>query len=377
MSSELFTPIALRSLSLPNRVVIAPMCQYSADDGSATDWHMMHLGSLAISGAGLLMIEATAVERPGRITHGCLGLYSDSNELALAHVLAACRRLGNTPIGIQLGHAGRKASAQRPWEGGGSLKPDQDSWPTVAPSAIPMDTNWQTPREATGADLARIQSAFVDATRRAQRLGLDLVEAHCAHGYLLHAFLSPVSNRRADRYGGSLENRMRFPLEVIDAMRAVWPEEKPLGVRVSATDWLEDGFTVEDAVVFARAAKKRGVDYICASSGGISLKASIPLGPGYQVALAQRIRREAGIATRAVGLIADPYQAERIVNSGEADMVAMARAFLDNPRWVWHAAEALGATASNPVQYARARADAWPGAKIARPRPAPSGIAAQ
>jgi 2,4-dienoyl-CoA reductase-like NADH-dependent reductase (Old Yellow Enzyme family) len=377
MSSQLFTPIALRGLTLPNRVVVAPMCQYSADDGSATDWHTVHLGSLAISGAGLLMIEATAVERPGRITHGCLGLYSDSNELALAHVLATCRRIGNTPIGIQLAHAGRKASAQRPWEDGGSLKPEQDSWPTMAPSAIPLDTGWQTPREATVADLARIKAAFVEGTRRAQRLGLDLVEAHCAHGYLLHTFLSPLSNRRTDRYGGNTGNRMRFPLEVIEAMRAVWPAEKPLGVRISATDWLDDGFKIEDAVVFAREAKALGVDYICASSGGVSLKAQVPLGPGYQVPLAHRIRREAGIPTRAVGLIADPYQAERIVASGEADMVAMARAFLDNPRWVWHAAEALGATASYPVQYVRVRADVWPGAKIARPHPAPSGIAAQ
>ncbi len=349
--SQLFTPITLRGLTLPNRVVVAPMCQYSADDGSATDWHMMHLGSLGISGAGLLMIEATAVERLGRITHSCLGLYSDSNELALVHVLAACRRLGNTPIGIQLAHAG--------------------------PSAIPMDAGWTTPREATAADLARIKNAFVEGTRRAQRLGLDLVEAHCAHGYLLHTFLSPLSNHRTDRYGGSAENRMRFPLEVIEAMRTAWPEEKPLGVRVSATDWLDDGFAIEDAVVFAREAKARGVDYICASSGGISLKAQVPLAPGYQVALAQRIRRETGIATRAVGLIADPHQAERIVSSGEADMVAMARAFLDNPRWVWHAAEALGATASYPVQYARVRPETWPGSKIARPQAAPPGIAAQ
>ncbi|MGH7124151.1 MAG: NADH:flavin oxidoreductase/NADH oxidase [Stellaceae bacterium] len=377
MPSQLFTPIALRSLTLPNRIVVAPMCQYSADDGSATDWHRMHLGSFAISGAGLLMIEASAVERPGRITHGCLGLYSETNELALAHVLAACRRFGNTPIGIQLAHAGRKASAQRPWEGGGSLKPEQDSWPTVAPSAIPLDAGWETPREATHADLARIKGAFVEATRRAHRLGLDLVEAHCAHGYLLHTFLSPISNRRTDGYGGSAENRMRFPLEVIEAMRAAWPAEKPLGVRVSATDWLEDGFKVEDAVVFAREAKSLGVDYICASSGGVSLKAQVPLGPGYQVPLAHRIRREAGIATRAVGLIADPHQAEQIVAAGEADMVAMARAFLDNPRWVWHAAEALGAAAAYPAQYARVRADAWPGARIARPRPAPTGIAAQ
>ena len=377
MPSQLFTPITLRGLTLPNRVVVSPMCQYSADDGSATDWHMMHLGSFAISGAGLLMIEATAVERPGRITHGCLGLYSDSNELALAHVLMACRRIGNAPVGIQLAHAGRKASTLPPWEGGGSLKPEQDAWPTVAPSAIPLDANWQTPQEATEADLVRIRNAFVTATHRAERLGLDLVEIHCAHGYLLHAFLSPLSNKRTDRYGGTAENRMRFPLEVIEAMRAVWPEEKPLGLRISATDWLEGGFAIEDAVAFARAAKARGIDYICASSGGISLKASIPIAPGYQVPLAHRIRREAGIATRAVGLIADPHQAERIVSSGEADMVAMARAFLDDPRWVWHAAEVLGAAASYPPQYARARADAWPGAKIARPRPAPSGIAAQ
>jgi 2,4-dienoyl-CoA reductase-like NADH-dependent reductase (Old Yellow Enzyme family) len=377
MPSQLFTPFALRGLTLPNRVVVAPMCQYSADDGSATDWHMMHLGSLAISGAGLLMIEATAVERPGRITHRCLGLYSDSNELALAHVLAACRRLGNTPIGIQLAHAGRKAAAQLPWEGGRSLTPEQDSWPTLAPSAIPLDANWQTPREATDADLARVRNAFVEATRRAERLGLDLVEVHCAHGYLLNEFLSPLSNKRTDRYGGSAENRMRFPLEVLDAMRAAWPERKPLGIRISATDWLEGGFTIEDAVVFAREAKARGVDYICASSGGISLKASIPIGPGYQVPLAQRIRREAGIATRAVGLIADPRQAERIVSLGEADMVAMARAFLDDPRWVWHAVETLGGTAAYPPQYVRARADTWPGAKIARPHPMSPGIAAQ
>jgi 2,4-dienoyl-CoA reductase-like NADH-dependent reductase (Old Yellow Enzyme family) len=377
MPSQLFTPITLRGLTLPNRVVVSPMCQYSADDGSAADWHMMHLGSLAISGAGLLMIEATAVERPGRITHGCLGLYSDSNELALAHVLAACRRLSNTPIGIQLAHAGRKASAQRPWEGGGSLKSDQDSWPTVAPSAIPLDPSWQTPREATGADLARVQNAFVEATRRAHRLGLDLVEVHGAHGYLLHEFLSPLSNRRTDRYGGSLENRMRFPLDVIEAMRAAWPSEKPLGVRISGTDWLEAGFTIEDAVAFAQAAKARGVDYICVSSGGISPKASVPIAPGYQVPLAQRIRREAGIATQAVGLIVDPQEAERIVNSGDADMVALARAFLDNPRWAWHAAEALGGSVPYPPQYLRTRADLWPGAKIVRPRPAPPGLAAQ
>jgi 2,4-dienoyl-CoA reductase-like NADH-dependent reductase (Old Yellow Enzyme family) len=376
MTSQLFTPIALRGLTLPNRIVIAPMCQYSADDGSANSWHMLHLGNLAVSGAGLLMIEATAVERLGRITHGCLGLYSDNNELALAEVVAACRRWGNTPIGIQLAHAGRKGSAQRPWQGGAPLKSHEDPWETVGASAIPMAEGWHTPREASMADLARIRDAFVDATKRAARLGLDLVEVHCAHGYLLHEFMSPLSNTRSDAYGGSLEKCRRFPLEVVESMRAVWPAEKPLGVRITGSDWLEGGLTVEDAVEFTKALKARGVDYVCVSSGGISLKASIPLGPGYQVPFAERIRRETGIATRAVGLIADPRQAERILASGQADMVALARAFLDNPRWVWHAAEALGAKASYPVQYQRSRTELWPGAKIARPQPAPASAAA-
>jgi len=376
MTSQLFTPIALRGLTLPNRIVVSPMCQYSADDGCANSWHMLHLGNLAVSGVGLLMIEATAVERIGRITHGCLGLYSDNCELALAEVVAACRRWGNAPLGIQLAHAGRKGSAQRPWEGGASLKPHEDAWETVAPSPIPMAEGWATPREATLADLARIRDAFAEATRRAARIGLDLVEAHCAHGYLLHEFMSPLSNTRSDAYGGSVENRRRFPLEVVEAMRAAWPAEKPLGLRITGSDWIEGGLTVEDAVAFAKALRERGVDYVCVSSGGVSLKAQIPLGPGYQVPFAERIRREAGIATRAVGLIAEPRQAERIVASGQADMVALARGFLDDPRWVWHAAEALGAEASYPPQYHRTRAAVWPGAKIARPQPAQASAAA-
>jgi 2,4-dienoyl-CoA reductase-like NADH-dependent reductase (Old Yellow Enzyme family) len=375
MPSELFTPIALRNLTLANRIVVSPMCQYSADDGSANDWHMMHLGSLAVSGAGLLMIEATAVEREGRITHGCLGLYSDNNELALAHVIAACRRFGNTPIGIQIAHAGRKGSAQRPWDGGAPLKPEENPWETVAPSAIPMAEGWHTPRAASAEDLARIRDAFAATARRAARLGLDLVEIHSAHGYLLHEFLSPISNRRTDAYGGNRENRMRFPLEVAEAVRAAWPADKPMGARITGTDWIEGGFTVEDAVVYAEALKARGIDYVCVSSGGISLKASIPLGPGYQVPLARKVKRGTGIATRAVGLIVDPHQAERIVASGEADMVALARGFLDDPRWVWHAADALGATAARPPQYARTRRDQWPGAKTLRP--APADLAAQ
>lgn len=377
MSTQLFTPITLRGVTFPNRTVVAPMCQYSADDGAASDWHMQHLGSLALSGAGLLVIEATAVERIGRITHGCLGIYSDNAEYALGRVIAACRRWGNTPIGIQLAHAGRKASAQRPWEGGGPLSAEQDPWVTVAPSAIPMAENWHTPREATAADLARVRDAFVAATVRAARLGIDVVEAHCAHGYLMHEFLSPISNHRTDAYGGSRERRMRFPLEVIEAVRAAWPGGKPLGARITGSDWMEGGLTVEDAVVFARELKTLGVDYVCVSSGGISFKAAVPIGPGYQVPLAQRVRREAGVVTRAVGLIADPRQAERIIASGDADIVAMARAFLDDPRWAWHAAEALGGSAAYPPQYVRSRGDLWPGAKLARPQPATPGIAAQ
>ena len=367
MASSLFTSIDLRDLTLANRIVVSPMCQYSADDGSANDWHMQHLGSLAVSGAGLLMIEATAVERAGRITHACLGLYSEANEAALGRVVAACRRFGNTRLGIQLAHAGRKGSAQRPFEGGRALRPEDGAWLTLAPSAVALDEGWPAPHALTAADLDRIEAAFVAATQRAARLGLDLVEAHCAHGYLLHEFLSPIANKRTDAYGGSLENRMRFPLRVATAMRAAWPAEKPLGARITGTDWLPGGFSVEEAVVFARALKAVGCDYVCVSSGGIVPKAPIPAAPGYQLELAARVRRDAGIAVRAVGLLAEPHQVETVIASGQADMVAMARAFLDDPRWPWHAAEALGASAGYPPQYERSRSTLWPGASLARP----------
>ena len=360
-------PIALRELALPNRIVVSPMCQYSAEDGSATDWHLLHLGSLAVSGAGLLMIEATAVEPAGRISLGCLGLYSDDNEAALRRVVAACRRYGNTPLGIQLAHAGRKGSATKPWQGIRALAPAEGAWQSVAPSALPLDAGWPAPRALAAGDLDRLVAAFAASTRRAARLGLDLVELHCAHGYLLHEFLSPIANRREDALGGSLENRMRFPLRVVGAMREAWPKGKPLAARISGTDWLEGGFTVDEAVVFARALKASGCDYVCVSSGGILGKAPIPISPGYQLALCERVRRDAGIATRAVGLLAEPRQVETVIASGQADMVAMARAFLDDPRWVWHAAEALGAKAAFPPQYERSRADLWPGARLARP----------
>lgn len=368
MSSPLFTPFALRQLTLANRIVVSPMCQYSAEEGSATDWHLLHLGSLAVGGAGLLMIEATAVEAAGRITLGCLGLYSDANEAALARAIAACRRYGNTPLGIQLAHAGRKGSATPPWQGVRPLGAAEGAWQTVAPSALSFDDGWPQPQALDLPAVDRLVESFVGAARRAARLGLDLVELHCAHGYLLHEFLSPIANRRSDAYGGSLENRMRLVLRVAAAVRAAWPAEKPMGVRISGTDWLEGGFRIEEAVVLARALKAAGCDYVCVSSAGILPKAPIPFGPGYQLALAERVRRDAGIATRAVGLIAEPRQAEAAIASGQADMVAMARAFLDDPHWVWHAAEALGAKPAMPRQYERCRADLWPGARLARPR---------
>jgi 2,4-dienoyl-CoA reductase-like NADH-dependent reductase (Old Yellow Enzyme family) len=369
MTSQLFTPIALRGLTLPNRIVVAPMCQYSAIDGSATDWHILHLGSLAVAGPGLLMIEATGVEAAGRITPGCLGLYCDANEAALRRAIAACRAYGKAPIGIQLAHAGRKASCHLTWEGGKPLGADEGAWQTIGPSPIPFDEGWHAPLALDAGGMAHVKAAFLQATMRAERLGLDLIELHSAHGYLMHQFLSPFSNQRSDEYGGSLENRMRFPLEIASALRAVWPAHKPLGVRISASEWMEGGFSLDEAVTYCRELKAIGCDYICVSSGGNAAKARIPFAASYQVPFAARIRREAGVATRAVGLIADPHQAEAILAAGEADMVALARGFLDDPHWVWHAAEALGAEAAYPPQYLRSKPASWPGARIARGEP--------
>jgi NADPH2 dehydrogenase len=357
--SALFSPIRLAGLELPNRLVVSPMCQYSADDGSATDWHMMHLGMLANSGAALVIVEATAVERMGRITHGCLGLYSDDNELALARVIAQCRRRGTAKFGIQLAHAGRKASSQLPWEGGHALKAGQDPWPTVGPSAIPFGESWHTPAAATDADMARVRDAFVAAARRALRIGFDEIELHMAHGYLLHSFMSPVSNTRTDGFGGSMENRLKFPLEVTRAVRAAVPNTVPLGARITGSDWRDGGLTPDDAVTVAKALKGAGLDFVCVSSGGITFDTRNPTGDGYNVALAEKVRRDAGIATRAVGLIFRPQQADAIVAEGQADMVAMARAFLDDPHWGWHAAKALGADVPRPQQYLRVGPKLW------------------
>lgn len=364
MSSVLFSPLKLAGLELANRLVVSPMCQYSSNDGCASDWHMMHLGMLANSGAALVVVEATHVERAGRITHGCAGLYSDDNEAALAHVIREVKRAGTTRFGIQLAHAGRKASSQRPWEGGGALKEGEDPWPTIGPSPIPFGEGWHTPREATEADLDRVRAAFVSAAQRALRIGFDALELHMAHGYLVHSFMSPISNKRKDQYGGSFENRMRFALSIAKAVRAVVPREVPLGARITGSDWHPDGLTPDDAVMIAKALKAEGIDFICVSSGGIAASIRNPTEPGYNVPLAARVKKEAGIATRAVGLIYTPEQAEKIVAEGAADQVAMARAFLDDPHWGWHAAKALGADVARPPQYSRAGPKLWtPAAK--------------
>lgn len=353
--SQLFQPIRLGSVDVPNRIAIAPMCQYSAEDGSATNWHTMHLGNLALSGAGLLIIEATAVTADGRITPTDLGLYSDANEAALGRVVRAIRRHSPVKIFDQLAHAGRKASTSAPWEGGTQIPPDgPGGWRTVAPSPVAFTPGEVDPLGLDDAGLERIKAGFVSAARRAQRLDLDGLEIHAAHGYLLHEFLSPLSNRRADPYGGSLENRMRFPLEVFDAIRGAVPD-MPVGVRVSASDWVENGWDVEQTIAFATALQARGCAYIHASSGGLSPDQKIAVGPSYQVRFAQAIKAAIDIPVIAVGLITEAEQAETILQTGQADMVALARGILYDPRWPWHAAAKLGAKVWAPPQYLRSQ----------------------
>jgi 2,4-dienoyl-CoA reductase-like NADH-dependent reductase (Old Yellow Enzyme family) len=365
MESKLFSPIQLGGVTLPNRIVVSPMCQYSADDGCMNDWHFVHLGHLAYSGAGLLMVEATHVTREGRITHGCTGLYNEQNEATIARVIAHCRRVSKSPIGIQIAHAGRKASSQVPWEGREYLRPDQSPWQTIAPSPLPFGEGWHVPKEMTTRDIREVVDAFVGAAERAKRIGFDVLELHSAHGYLLHQFQSPLSNQRKDEYG---RDRLKFPLEVARAVRDVWPREKALGARITGTDWLDGGLEPEDAVACARELERAGFDFVCVSTGGLLSHARLNLGPAYQVPFAEKVKLASGLKVRAVGMIADPDQAEAIVAEGKADMVAMARAFLDNPRWVWHAAERYGVKLDYPPQYARARHDAWPGTKLVRPQ---------
>ncbi|MFT6581575.1 MAG: NADH:flavin oxidoreductase/NADH oxidase [Alphaproteobacteria bacterium] len=354
MTSKLFEPITMRGVTLPNRIILSPMCQYSACEGNANDWHMMHLGGYALSGLGLVITEAAAVEPRGRITQECVGIYSDDNEEALRRVVAFCRCHGDAPVGIQLAHAGRKASAHRPGEGRGPRADGNRAWRTIAASNIPTDEGWPAPAMMNDEDLAVVKQAFVAAAVRSERAGFDVIELHFAHGYLLHTFLSPLSNTRNDSYGGSLENRMRYPLEVYDAVRAVFPDDKPIGVRVSASDWAAGGWDIDGSVALSAALKARDCDYIAASSGGLVSYQEIDLKPGYQVPFSDEIRSKADIATMAVGLITDPHHAEAILQSGEADMIALARGLLYNPRWAWHASDALGVDRPYiPEQYDR------------------------
>ena len=359
--AKLFSPIRFGALELANRIVIAPMCQYSAEDGRMTDWHVVHLGHLALSGAGLLTIEATAVLPEGRITYADVGLYSDDCEAAMRQVLESVRRWSDMPIAIQLAHAGRKASTEVPWKGGRQLVAAPHGWQTVAPSAIPFQAGDRPPVALDRQGLEKILNAFVDAAKRAARLGLKAVQLHAAHGYLLHEFLSPLSNQRDDEFGGSLENRMRFPLQVFDAVRAAFPHELPVTVRVSGTDWAEGGWTIEDTIAFAQALETRGCSGIHVSGGGLVPTATIPVGPSYQVPLARAVKATVKMPVIAVGLITEFEQAEAILATGDADLVALARAILYNPRWPWHAAAHFGAQVKGPNQYLRSQPRQFPG----------------
>jgi 2,4-dienoyl-CoA reductase-like NADH-dependent reductase (Old Yellow Enzyme family) len=344
----LFTALTLRGLTLPNRLVVAPMCQYSVTEGFVGDYHLAHLGRFALGGFGLVLVEATGVTPEGRISHGDVGLWSDEHVPGLARVVDFLHAEG-AAAGIQLAHAGAKASSRRPWDGGGPVtpedaRPDEEPWPTVSASAVPAGPGWPTPHALTVDELAGVRDAFVAATVRALAAGFDVVEIHAAHGYLLHQFLSPLANHREDGYGGSLEARMRFPLEVVEAVRAAWPDDKPLFVRVSSVDGAPGGVTIEDTVAFAHELRARGVDAVHTSGGGLGSGWEHPIGYGYQVPFAARVRAEADIATVAVGLIVDAHQAEAVVSGGSADLVAIGREAQDDPNFALHAARALTAT---------------------------------
>jgi 2,4-dienoyl-CoA reductase-like NADH-dependent reductase (Old Yellow Enzyme family) len=362
--SFLFSPLTLGGVTLSNRLAVAPMCQYSARDGLPQPWHAQHLGAMALSGCGLVTLEATGVEAIGRITPGDLGLWNDVHEQAYAELLSGLRSYSRPVFGMQIAHAGRKASSNAPWiDRGRPLNAEEGAWQTVAPSPLPFDEGWHTPAALDVAGMTRIREAFVEAARRADRIGFEVLELHGAHGYLISEFLSALANQRDDDYGGSLANRMRFPLEIAAAVREIWPRSKALGVRLNGSDWAEGGVAPEDAVTFSRELRNLGFDFVHVSSGGLAPKAQIPGNqPGYQVPFAQAIKQAVpDLVVIAVGMISDPRHAEEIVASGQADMVALARALLDDPRWGWRAAERLDGPSPVPVQYQRATKRTWAG----------------
>jgi len=336
MASALFSPITLRGLTVPNRAVVSPMCQYNSTDGNANDWHIMHIGQFVLGGFGLIIAEMTDINPVGRISLKCAGLYSDENEKSIKRVLDFAKQYGPSKHGLQIGHAGRKGSTKPPAMGGTPLSKEEGAWETLAPSAIPYDPTWHVPRAMTKDELKSTLDDYVASVKRAERAGYDLLELHAAHGYLLHQFLSPLSNQRTDEYGGSLENRMRFPLEVARAVRAAWPKHKPAFVRISVTDWIEGGVTVAESVAYAKELKAIGYDVVHCTSSGFD-GATIPVGPLYQVPLAEAVRKGADVPTAAVGLITKAQDAEKILENGQADLIALARQALDDPNWPLHA----------------------------------------
>jgi 2,4-dienoyl-CoA reductase-like NADH-dependent reductase (Old Yellow Enzyme family) len=350
LTALLFTPYEMRGLTLENRIVLSPMCQYAASEGNASDWHLMHLGQFACANVGLIITEATGVEPRGRISPQCLGLYSDENQAALARVVRFCREYGRSKFGVQLAHAGRKSSTPASFLARKPIPPEEGGWTPLSPSDY-EDKSHPRPQVMTLADIAQAQRDFVQAVRRAAAIGVDLIELHFAHGYLINSFLSPLINRREDQYGGSLENRMRFGLEIFEQCRVAFPDERPIGVRISAVDWVEGGWTLEDSCVLARELKARGCDYICCSSGGVTLDQKITPGPGYQTPFAEAVRREGAIATMAVGQIWEPQQAEDVLQAGKADMIALGRKFMSNPHWAWTAATYFQQPLPYPPRY--------------------------
>jgi 2,4-dienoyl-CoA reductase-like NADH-dependent reductase (Old Yellow Enzyme family) len=354
MESKLFSPLTLRSLKLKNRIIVSPMCQYSAEHGVANDWHMVHIGSRAIGGAGMIIMEATGVSDIGRITPHCLGLWNETQCKALQPIVRFMKAHGAVPA-IQLAHAGRKASVDVPWRGGKALLPSDGGWIPVAPYALPFKEDSPVPHALSGEGLNEVINQFVHSTKLARQAGFEAIELHMAHGYLMHQFLSPLSNLRTDEFGGSLENRMRFPLQVAAAVRKAWPDELPLLVRLSATDWTDGGWDEKQSVILAKELQKVGVDFIDVSTGGNVARVKIPLEPGYQVPFAAIIKKETGIPTGAVGLITEAQQAEEILSQGKADAIIIARAILRDPYWPLHAAQKLGVDFPPPPQYERSR----------------------
>lgn len=360
--SKLFSSIQLRDLELRDRIVVSPMCQYVSSDGVMNDWHLMHLGQLSMGAGALLFTEATHVSAQGRISPGCAGLWNDEQQSAMQRVVSFCRTHGVAKLGIQIAHAGRKASCNTPLNGSAPLSEDEGAWQTVGPSPVGFGSDWHVPQVLDTAGLASVKQEFVQATQRSQALGFDVVELHGGHGYLLNQFFSPLSNQRTDAYGGTVEKRIRYPLEVFEAVRAVWPAEKPMGVRISAVDWVDGGSTVEDTIVFAQALQDLGCDFIDITSGGVDHRQQITTGPGYQVEFASAVKKNIDIPVMAVGLIVTAQQAEEIIADGHADFVMLARTVMDDPHWAWHAAHSLGVETVYPDQYVRCAPHLWRGA---------------